>query len=88
MSVTRLLRWSLVPTLAMIWPIKSINTIAAAWFRPDASTYEMADTGYLIVSSIGADKTVTGTINLQFPSAGHIRSAFRAAWVPSNSLCA
>ncbi len=70
-----------------LWPIKSINTIAAAWFHPDASTYELADTGYLIVSSIGSDNTVTGSVDLRFPTAGHIKSAFRAVWLPSHSLC-
>jgi hypothetical protein len=70
-----------------VWQIESINSIAGAWFRPNASTYELADSGYLVVTSIGSDNTVTGSIDLRFPIAGHIKSSFHAAWLPSHSLC-
>lgn len=69
---------------AHVW---SVNTEAGAWFHPDASTYEMAETGYMIVSSVDSDNTVTGEVDLRFPNAGHIRSAFRATWVLNNSIC-
>jgi len=71
---------------AHVWPI-STNTEAAAWFHPDASTYELAETGYMIVNSVDSESTITGSVDLHFPDAGHIRSAFRATWVPSHALC-
>ena len=69
---------------AHVW---SVNTEAGAWFHPDASTYEMAETGYMIVSSVDSDNTVTGEVDLRFPNAGHIKTAFSAKWQPSNVLC-
>lgn len=71
---------------AHVWPI-STNTEAAAWFHPDASTYELAEMGYMIVSSVDSESTITGSVDLHFPDAGHIKSAFRATWVPRNILC-
>jgi len=70
-----------------MWPIASGNTEAAAWFHPDASTYELAETGYMIVNSVDSESTITGLVDLHFPDAGHIRSQFRATWVPSHALC-
>lgn len=72
---------------AHVWPIASINTEAAAWFHPNGSTYELAESGYMIVSSVDSDNTITGSVDLQFPDAGHIKSAFRAKWRPNNILC-
>ncbi|MEA2764233.1 MAG: hypothetical protein QOK07_637 [Gemmatimonadaceae bacterium] len=70
-----------------VWQIVSISSIAGAWFHPNASTSELADTGYLMVTSIGSDNTVTGSIDLRFPTAGHIRSSFQAKWLPRTSVC-
>jgi hypothetical protein len=70
-----------------VWQIENINSIAGAWFHPNASTSELADSGYLMVTSIGSDNTVSGSIDLRFPTAGHIRSSFHAAWLPSRSGC-
>lgn len=72
---------------AHVWPIASTNTEAGAWFHPDASTYEVAQTGYLIVSSVDSNNTVTGSVDLRFPEAGHIKTAFSAKWQPNNILC-
>ena len=69
---------------AHVWPV---NTEAGAWFHPDASTYEMAETGYMIVSSVDSDNTVTGEVDLRFPDAGHIKTAFSAKWQPNIILC-
>jgi hypothetical protein len=70
-----------------VWPISSVNTEAAAWFRPNASTFELAETGYMIVTSVDSDNTVKGSVDLRFPDAGHIKSSFRAKWRPNNILC-
>lgn len=71
---------------AHVWPIAS-NTEAGAWFHADASSSELAESGYMIVSSVDSDNTITGSVDLHFPDAGHIRSQFRATWVPSHALC-
>jgi len=68
------------------WPIASKNTEVAAWFYPAGATFELAETGYLIVSSVDSEMIV-GTLDLHFPDAGHIRSAFRATWIPTSGFC-
>jgi len=75
-----------VDRLTGVWPIAT-NTEAAAWFHPNGSTYESADTGYMIVGSVDSDNTVTGSVDLRFPDAGHIKTAFRAKFRPNNILC-
>jgi hypothetical protein len=66
------------------WPVGSA---AGALFRRDASTYELADAGLLVVTSVDSENTITGTVDLYFPDAGHISRAFVATWVPSHVLC-
>jgi hypothetical protein len=75
-----------VDQLKGLWPITT-NSEAGAWFHPDGSNYELAESGYMNVSSIDSDNTVTGSLDLQFPDAGHIKTAFRAKFRPSNILC-
>ena len=59
-----------------------------AWFQSAPSNYELATGGYMIVNSVGSDNTIEGTVDLTFPSAGHIRGGFRAAWLlPNVELC-
>jgi hypothetical protein len=70
-----------------MWLIGSANADAGAWFHPDTSTYELAETGYMVVNSVDSDSTITGLVDLNFPDAGHIRSTFRATWVTSHVLC-
>jgi hypothetical protein len=41
----------------------------------------------MIVTSVDADYTVTGSVDLQFPDAGHIKTAFRAKIRPNVALC-
>jgi hypothetical protein len=67
------------------WPV---GAGAVAWFQPDASTYELAEAGYLVVTSVDSENTITGTVDLDFPDAGHIRREFRATWIPTHALCA
>ncbi len=72
---------------AHVWPVAGTNAEAGAWFHPDASTYEMAESGYMIVSSVDLQNTITGSVDLRFHDAGHIKTAFSAKWQPSNVLC-
>jgi hypothetical protein len=62
------------------WPIGGISPAAAA-FQTSASNYETATSGYIITSSVSADKTVEGTVDLTFPKAGHIHENFHAPWI-------
>lgn len=75
-----------VNQLTGVWPIAT-NTEAAAWFHPSGSTYEFAESGYMFVSSVDSDNTVTGSVDLRFPNSGHINTAFRAKFRPNNMLC-
>jgi hypothetical protein len=68
------------------WPIAT-NSDAAAWFHPTANNYEIATSGYLMIGPANANKTVDGSVDLQFPSAGHFHGSFHAGWIPSNVLC-
>ena len=74
-----------VDQLAGVWPTKSAAT---AWFQSDASTSEVAESGYMFVRSVDSDNTVTGYVDLQFPNAGHIKTDFRAKFRPTSILCA
>jgi hypothetical protein len=75
-----------VNQLAGVWPIAT-NSEAAASFHSDASTVEYAESGYMFVSSVDSDNTVTGSVDIQFPDAGHIKTDFRAKFRPNNILC-
>ena len=83
--------WVFVPAApteltAHAWPIGP-STAAGAWFQLDASTPEIAGTGSMSVSSIGADKTVNGSLDLQFPNVGIIASEFHATWLSDSFYC-
>jgi hypothetical protein len=41
----------------------------------------------MYVTSVDADNTVTGSVDLQFPDAGHIKTDFRAKFRPNVTLC-
>jgi hypothetical protein len=73
-----------VSQLAGVWPT---NSSATAWFQSDASTSEAAESGYMFVSSVDSDNTVSGHVDLQFPDAGHIKTDFRAKFRPNVALC-
>jgi hypothetical protein len=73
-----------VSQLAGVW---AANSNATAWFQSDASTSEVAKSGYMFVSSVDSDNTITGYVDLQFPNAGHIKTDFRAKFRPNVALC-
>lgn len=75
-----------VNQLAGVWPIKTTSD-ATAWFQSDASTSEVAESGYMFVSSVDSDNTVTGNVDIQFPDGGHIKTDFRAKFRPNVALC-
>lgn len=57
------------------------GSLAAAWFQTSSNNFETATTGYIITQSVSADKTVEGTVDLNFPNAGHVHGGFHAAWI-------
>jgi hypothetical protein len=63
------------------WPIGGNASEANASFHSVGNTFENATTGYVITTSVSADKTVDGTVNLTFPNAGHVEGGFHATWV-------
>lgn len=76
-----------VNQLTGVWPITS-KSDAAAWFQSDASTPEIAESGFMLVKSVDSDNTVTGLVDIYFPKAGHINTDFRAKFRAPNILCA
>jgi hypothetical protein len=71
---------------AQAWPIGS-STKAEAWFQSGPSTNEDAWSGSLIVDSVGADKSINGSLELDFPDAGRMTAEFHAKWLASNFYC-
>jgi hypothetical protein len=70
------------------WPIAGSGAVAGAVFQTSSADYEIASGGYVITSSVGADKTIDGTVNITFPNAGHISGGFHAAWISQTGpLC-
>ena len=70
-----------------LWTVSEKNSEAAAWFHSITVDNAMATTGYMIVSSVGADKTIEGSVDLQFPDVGRIKTGFRAKWTQGTVLC-
>jgi hypothetical protein len=62
------------------WPISDTSP-AGAWLQKSANNSEMATGGYVVTSSVSADKTVDGTVDLTFPNAGHVHGSFHAPWI-------
>ena len=75
-----------VNQLTGVWPITT-NSEAAAWLQSNASTSEVAESGFMIVKSVDSDNTVTGLVDLYFPDGGHIKTDFRAKFRPNVALC-
>jgi hypothetical protein len=69
------------------FPISGINAESAAWYYASATNPELATEGYILVSSVGADNTIEGSVDLQFSSAGHIKGGFRAELKPQVGIC-
>jgi hypothetical protein len=81
-SVTAISGWT--------WTLADGNALfqSAPSTGPQNYNNELATGGYMIVNSVGSDNTIEGTVDVTFPSAGHIRGGFRAAWLlPNVELC-
>ena len=70
-----------------VWSVSG-SSPAAAWFHPVITGGQVPATeGTLTVTSVSADKSIDGSIDLSFPDAGRIRGEFHAVWVPSGAVC-
>ena len=69
-----------------MWPISN-GSNAAAWFHPDGNNYELATGGYVMINSGSAGHPLDGSVDLQFPNAGHLQRPFHANWIPNVILC-
>lgn len=70
--------WSLSPTSA---------NAAAARFQVSLGSIESATGGTVVVSAVGRDSTITGSVDLQFPSSGRVHGGFSARWISRTFLC-
>lgn len=70
--------WTLLPS--------SANGIAAR-FLPPPGGIETAVSGRVTVTSVGTDSTITGSVDLQFPSDQRVRGGFSARWITRTFLC-
>jgi hypothetical protein len=41
----------------------------------------------MMVAAVGSDRTVQGSVYLEFPNAGRVSGAFAAAWIPGTVIC-
>ena len=73
--------------IGKMWPLAP-GSNASAWFHSGGNDGELAAGGYLLVNSRSADDlALLGTVDIQFPTAGHLQRAFRAEWSQSAVLC-
>jgi len=71
-----------------VWSVDG-TSFATASFQSEGNTLESPTSGYVITSSVSADTTVDGTVNLNFPTGGHIVGGFHAPWISRpGSTCA
>lgn len=58
---------------------------AAAWFQYNIGASEAATSGFVVASS--AADAVDGSVDIAFPTAGHIVGSFHAHLFPNTALC-
>jgi len=71
-----------------VWQLSASSPEGAAWFHSPNAVPEVATSGYMIVAAVGSDRTVQGSVYLEFPNAGRVSGAFAAPWIPSSIICA
>ena len=70
-----------------VWQLSEGSADGAAWFHSTDASSELAASGYMIVAAVGSDRTVQGSVYLEFPDAGRVSGAFTAAWIQSDVIC-
>jgi hypothetical protein len=69
-----------------VWQL-SEGAEGTAWFHSTDTNSEVAKSGYMIVAAVGSDRTVQGSVYLEFPNAGRVSGAFAAPWIQSTVIC-
>jgi hypothetical protein len=70
-----------------VWQLSEDSPEGAAWFHSSDASSEIAASGYMIVAAVGSDRTVQGSVYLEFPDAGRVSGAFAAGWIQSGVIC-
>lgn len=60
---------------------------ATAWFQFSASPQEEASDGVVIATYSSTENTIDGSVDMTFPSAGHITHDFHAPLFPMQGVC-
>lgn len=86
----RIAIWQPVGALTnSMWSLRVSEGEGSAWFHATTSGHETASGGTVRVTTVSADTTVEGTVDVTFPTAGRIRGGFTAPYVypPAPALC-
>jgi hypothetical protein len=75
-----------VSHLTGFWPV-GLNSESAAWLHLTDPTLQAAESGLVIVKSVGTDNTVTGIVDVDFPNGQRIRGDFTATWLTGMTTC-
>jgi hypothetical protein len=70
-----------------VWQLSEGSADGTAWFHSSDASSEVATSGYMIVAAVGSERTVQGSVYLEFPNAGRVSGAFAAAWIPRTIMC-
>lgn len=70
-----------------VWQLSEDSPEGVAWFHSGDASYELAASGYMIVAAVSSDRTVQGSVYLEFPDAGRVSGAFAAGWIQSTRTC-
>lgn len=60
---------------------------AGAWYQWTPQNSEYATGGTLQVTSVEADRSIHGTVDITFRGAGRVVGGFEARWIPTSALC-
>ncbi len=80
--------WQAADALVGTWSLSATSAHgAASRFQVALGPIESATAGTVVVSAVGRDSTITGSVDLQFPSSGRVHGAFSARWIARTFLC-
>lgn len=69
------------------WNLTATSEEGGALYFRTATDHETVTSGHLTVTGVAEDNTITGSVDVVFPTAGRIRTEFSAPWIPSSMLC-
>jgi hypothetical protein len=70
-----------------VWSLGTDSPDGQALYVSTAGTYEPATSGHTYVKSVSADKTIEGSMDVQFPNGGRIHGGFKAVWNDDPVYC-